>query len=73
MEGAEYEFRVIAINECGPGEPSAPSDFVFARDPKSKIKKTDLVKTSNSSLGFLVSILIDFSIQGFDISRDISH
>lgn len=39
MEGAEYEFRVIAINTCGPGEPSGPSDYVFARDPQSKIKQ----------------------------------
>lgn len=39
MEGAEYEFRVIAINTCGPGEPSGPSDFAFARNPQSKIKQ----------------------------------
>lgn len=38
MEGAEYEFRVVAINTCGPGEPSGSSDFVIARDPQSKIK-----------------------------------
>ncbi|XP_062853503.1 immunoglobulin-like and fibronectin type III domain-containing protein 1 [Trichomycterus rosablanca] len=41
MEGGEYEFRVIAINACGPGEPSAPSDSVFARDPQ---KPPGLVK-----------------------------
>lgn len=36
IEGIEYEFRVSAINFSGPGEPSSPSDFVVARDPKSE-------------------------------------
>lgn len=36
VEGMEYEFRVTAINMSGAGEFSCPSEFVFARDPKSK-------------------------------------
>lgn len=36
VEGMEYEFRVTAINISGAGEFSSPSEFVFARDPKSK-------------------------------------
>lgn len=34
VEGIEYEFRVSAINASGASEFSAPSEFVFARDPK---------------------------------------
>lgn len=36
VEGMEYEFRVCAINNSGAGEFSTPSEFVFARDPKSR-------------------------------------
>uniref|UniRef100_A0A672RAL4 Immunoglobulin like and fibronectin type III domain containing 1, tandem duplicate 2 n=1 Tax=Sinocyclocheilus grahami TaxID=75366 RepID=A0A672RAL4_SINGR len=41
IEGVEYEFRVSAINTCGPGEPSGPSECAIARDPKIKPKFTD--------------------------------
>lgn len=36
VEGMEYEFRVSAVNLSGAGESSNPSEFAFARDPKSK-------------------------------------
>ncbi|XP_029946944.1 immunoglobulin-like and fibronectin type III domain-containing protein 1 [Salarias fasciatus] len=32
-EGAEYEFRVAAINESGAGDPSPPSAMVCAKNP----------------------------------------
>ncbi|XP_056885621.1 immunoglobulin-like and fibronectin type III domain-containing protein 1 [Takifugu flavidus] len=32
-EGAEYEFRVSAINESGSGDPSTPSAIVCAKNP----------------------------------------
>uniref|UniRef100_A0AAY4BS72 Immunoglobulin like and fibronectin type III domain containing 1, tandem duplicate 3 n=1 Tax=Denticeps clupeoides TaxID=299321 RepID=A0AAY4BS72_9TELE len=41
VEGIEYEFRVSAINFSGAGEPSPPSEFVFARDPKMRPNFTD--------------------------------
>lgn len=35
-EGVEYEFRVRAVNEGGPGEPSAPSQSVITKPRKCK-------------------------------------
>lgn len=35
-EGTEYEFRVSAINESGPGDLSPPSAMVCAKNPNSK-------------------------------------
>ncbi|XP_054641411.1 immunoglobulin-like and fibronectin type III domain-containing protein 1 [Dunckerocampus dactyliophorus] len=32
-EGAQYEFRVLAINESGAGDPSPPSAMVCAKNP----------------------------------------
>lgn len=39
VAGLEYEFRVTALNLSGAGEFSNASEFVFARDPKSKWTK----------------------------------
>uniref|UniRef100_A0A7N6C4H5 Immunoglobulin like and fibronectin type III domain containing 1, tandem duplicate 3 n=1 Tax=Anabas testudineus TaxID=64144 RepID=A0A7N6C4H5_ANATE len=41
VEGIEYEFRVSAINISGAGEPSVPSEFAIARDPKMRPQFTD--------------------------------
>uniref|UniRef100_A0A3P8YW56 Immunoglobulin like and fibronectin type III domain containing 1, tandem duplicate 2 n=1 Tax=Esox lucius TaxID=8010 RepID=A0A3P8YW56_ESOLU len=62
VAGHEYEFRVIAINISGLSEPSASSEFIFARDPKMRPRFTDnkrkgfmVVKAGNS-----VRILLNF-------------
>ncbi|XP_035244791.1 immunoglobulin-like and fibronectin type III domain-containing protein 1 isoform X1 [Anguilla anguilla] len=49
IEGMEYEFRVSAINISGSGEPSVPSDFVFARDPKKPPGKVIDLKVTDST------------------------
>ncbi|XP_061582848.1 immunoglobulin-like and fibronectin type III domain-containing protein 1 isoform X2 [Cololabis saira] len=49
VEGIEYEFRVSAINMSGAGEPSASSEFVFARDPKKPPGKVIDLKVTNST------------------------
>lgn len=49
VEGIEYEFRVSAINNSGAGEFSSPSEFVFARDPKSRWTFINIMKAIISS------------------------
>ncbi|XP_061074867.1 immunoglobulin-like and fibronectin type III domain-containing protein 1 [Conger conger] len=49
IEGMEYEFRVSAINFSGSGEPSVPSDFVYARDPKKPPGKVIDLKVTDST------------------------
>uniref|UniRef100_A0A8C6LUF7 Immunoglobulin like and fibronectin type III domain containing 1, tandem duplicate 1 n=1 Tax=Nothobranchius furzeri TaxID=105023 RepID=A0A8C6LUF7_NOTFU len=44
VEGMEYEFRVSAINNSGAGEYSTPSEFVFARDPKSRWRFENIIE-----------------------------
>ncbi|XP_037108339.1 immunoglobulin-like and fibronectin type III domain-containing protein 1 [Syngnathus acus] len=53
IEGIQYEFRVSAINISGVGEPSAPTEFVFARDPKKppgKVRDLKVIDSTYSTL-----------------------
>ncbi|XP_059925582.1 immunoglobulin-like and fibronectin type III domain-containing protein 1 isoform X2 [Gadus macrocephalus] len=52
-EGAEYEFRVAAINESGAGDPSPPSAMVCAKNPNMRPRFKDpedfiVVRAGNS-------------------------
>uniref|UniRef100_A0A3B3VDQ4 Immunoglobulin-like and fibronectin type III domain-containing protein 1 n=1 Tax=Poecilia latipinna TaxID=48699 RepID=A0A3B3VDQ4_9TELE len=49
FEGAEYQFRVSAINLSGAGEPSIPCEAVIARNPKKPPGKVIDLKTTSSS------------------------
>ncbi|KAF3690176.1 Immunoglobulin-like and fibronectin type III domain-containing protein 1 [Channa argus] len=49
IEGIAYEFRVSAINTSGAGEFSAPSECVFARDPKKPPGKVIDLKVTDST------------------------
>ncbi|KAJ8395359.1 hypothetical protein AAFF_G00033440 [Aldrovandia affinis] len=53
IEGAEYQFRVSAINVSGAGDPSGPSELVCAKNPDMKPRFKDpedfvVVRAGNS-------------------------
>ena len=48
----EYEFRVLAVNAAGPGEPSSNSNPIIARDAISKWETTySACISSNHTMG----------------------
>uniref|UniRef100_A0A8C9S7J5 Immunoglobulin like and fibronectin type III domain containing 1, tandem duplicate 2 n=1 Tax=Scleropages formosus TaxID=113540 RepID=A0A8C9S7J5_SCLFO len=64
VEGTEYEFRVTAVSASGPGEPSAPSHLVVARDP-TNIKKTKEENFKVIRVGNTVRINVTFTASPF--------
>lgn len=50
LEGALYQFRVIAVNAAGCGLPSIPSDPVLCRDPISKTEVIIVLKHVSSNI-----------------------
>uniref|UniRef100_A0A670XXR4 Immunoglobulin superfamily member 22 n=1 Tax=Pseudonaja textilis TaxID=8673 RepID=A0A670XXR4_PSETE len=53
LEGAEYEFHVIAVNRAGPGVPSSASSSVVAKDPikpPGQVKGLHVADSSQSSI-----------------------
>lgn len=40
-EGHEYEFRIVAVNKGGPGDPSEPSEVITC---KPKFRKFNTIK-----------------------------
>lgn len=47
MEGNVYEFRVVAVNKAGPGEPSEPTKPHVARPKNRKYLKGPVDKGEN--------------------------
>ncbi|KAG8125722.1 hypothetical protein E2320_020886 [Naja naja] len=52
LEGAEYEFHVIAVNRAGPGVPSSASSSVVAKipSPPGQVKGLHVADSSQSSI-----------------------
>ena len=60
-EGNEYQFRVIAVNEAGPGKPSRASDSIIAKTPicelpQPKILPSFTIPANRSDLIGIVAI-----------------
>ena len=60
----EYEFRVLAVNAAGPGEPSSNSNPIIARDAISKWETTHSACISaNHTMGGFYRLDLTFSVQ----------
>ncbi|KAM3957310.1 projectin protein bent isoform 8-T9 [Aphomia sociella] len=60
IEGQDYEFRVIAVNQAGQSEPSEPSDIITAKDRFVAPKIITPLKEIRIKAGLIFHFDVDF-------------
>ncbi|VVC89475.1 unnamed protein product [Leptidea sinapis] len=60
VEGQDYEFRVIAVNQAGQSEPSEPSDIITAKDRFVAPKILTPLKEISIKAGLIFHLDVDF-------------
>ncbi|XP_013148822.1 PREDICTED: twitchin isoform X2 [Papilio polytes] len=60
IEGQDYEFRVIAVNQAGQSEPSEPSDIITAKDRFVAPKIITPLKEVRIKAGLIFHVDVDF-------------
>ncbi|KPJ16777.1 Twitchin [Papilio machaon] len=60
IEGQDYEFRIIAVNQAGQSEPSEPSDIITAKDRFVAPKIITPLKEVRIKAGLIFHVDVDF-------------
>ena len=66
IEGSEYEIRVSAVNQCGIGEPSAPSDTFIPQEPTSEVSQFRTGQITDTSIELLWEPPLEIGCAGLD-------
>ncbi|XP_067863510.1 immunoglobulin-like and fibronectin type III domain-containing protein 1.1 [Heptranchias perlo] len=69
IEGLEYEFRVIAVNSSGLGEPSCETEAVFAREPIKPPGTIKDLRVTNSTYSTITLAWTPPTSQGNDVAK----